>query len=178
MPRPFLIVSQLDYLIMIVDIYEWQTVQIQISWLLQKPADLDLHCLQRQGISGLSRTMVNVKINLMNKYILKIHFVSYLLQCFYFIIKCINLTLKLPSHNNCHLLFYLLVILSKQCGPRSDSSSWCSLIRVHTVCLCAKIGLKSLQEYSGTFGFQYTQQSTCLTRVTIPKDTHEHFWKL
>ena len=27
-------------------------MQIQISWLLQKPTDLDLHCLQRQGISG------------------------------------------------------------------------------------------------------------------------------
>ena len=27
-------------------------MQIQISWLLQKPSDLDLHCLQRQGISG------------------------------------------------------------------------------------------------------------------------------
>ena len=33
-----------------------QTVQIQISWLLQKPTDLDLHCLQRQGIFGFSRT--------------------------------------------------------------------------------------------------------------------------
>ena len=30
------------------------------SWLLQKPADLDLHCLQRQGISGFSRTRVNI----------------------------------------------------------------------------------------------------------------------
>ena len=29
-------------------------MQIQISWLLQKPTDLDLHCLQRQGISGFS----------------------------------------------------------------------------------------------------------------------------
>ena len=29
---------------------EWQTVQIQISWLLlQKPTDLDLHYLQKQG---------------------------------------------------------------------------------------------------------------------------------
>ena len=28
------------------------------SWLLQ-PTDLDLHCLQRQGISGFSRTRVN-----------------------------------------------------------------------------------------------------------------------
>ena len=33
-------------------------MQTQISWLLQKPADLDLHCLQRQGISGFSRTRV------------------------------------------------------------------------------------------------------------------------
>ena len=31
-------------------------MQIQISWLLQKPTDLDLHCLQKQGISSLSRT--------------------------------------------------------------------------------------------------------------------------
>ena len=51
-----------DYLIQIVDINShtvWQTVQIQISWLLQKPTDLDLHCLQRQSISGFSRTSVN-----------------------------------------------------------------------------------------------------------------------
>ena len=34
-------------------------MQIQISWLLQKPTDLDLHCLQRQGISGFSRTRAN-----------------------------------------------------------------------------------------------------------------------
>ena len=33
-------------------------MQIQIRWLLQKPSDLDLHCLQRQGISGFSRTRV------------------------------------------------------------------------------------------------------------------------
>ena len=32
----------------------------------------------------------------------------------------------------------------KLCGPRSRST----LIRVHTVCLYAKIGLKSLQDYS------------------------------
>ena len=62
MPRPLLIVSQSDYLIQIVHTNshtKWQTVQIQISWLLQKPSDLDLHCLQRQGISGFSRTRVN-----------------------------------------------------------------------------------------------------------------------
>ena len=39
--------------------YLWQTVQIQISLLLQKSTDLDLHCLQRQGISGFSKTRVN-----------------------------------------------------------------------------------------------------------------------
>ena len=62
MPRPFLIFSQSDYLIRIVAIHSdtyWQTVQIQISWLLKKPTDLDLHCLERQGISGFRRTRVN-----------------------------------------------------------------------------------------------------------------------
>ena len=58
-----LIFSQSDYLIQIVDTNshtKWQTVQIQISsLLLQKPTDLDLHCLQRQGISGFSRTRDN-----------------------------------------------------------------------------------------------------------------------
>ena len=34
-------------------------MQILISWLLQKPTDLDLHCLQRQDISGFSRNRVN-----------------------------------------------------------------------------------------------------------------------
>ena len=36
----------------------WQTVQIQISWLLKKPSDLGLHCLQRQDLSGFSKTRV------------------------------------------------------------------------------------------------------------------------
>ena len=61
-PRTLLIFSQSDNLIQIVAIKShtyWQTVQIQISWLLQKPTDLALHCLQRQGISGFSRTRVN-----------------------------------------------------------------------------------------------------------------------
>ena len=60
----FLIFSHSDYLIPVTAINShtiWQTVQIQISWLLQKPADLDLHCLQRWGISGFSRTRVDFK---------------------------------------------------------------------------------------------------------------------
>ena len=31
----------------------------QLAWLLKKPTDLDLHCLERQDISGFSRTRVN-----------------------------------------------------------------------------------------------------------------------
>ena len=61
MQRPFLTFSQSDYLIQIVDINShtyWQTIQIQISWFLKKPTDLDLHCSQRQGISRLSRNWV------------------------------------------------------------------------------------------------------------------------
>ena len=61
MPRPLLIFSQSDYKIWIIAINShtlWQTKQSQISWLLQKPTDLDLHCLQRQGISWFSRTRV------------------------------------------------------------------------------------------------------------------------
>ena len=64
MPRPLPIFSQSNHLIKVADIYshtKWQTVQIQISWLLQKPTDLDLHCLQRQTISGFSRTRVKTR---------------------------------------------------------------------------------------------------------------------
>ena len=70
MPHPFLTFSQSDYLIKVVDIdshTKWKTVQIQISWLLQKPTDLDLHCLQRQGISGFSRIRVRRNNNENNK---------------------------------------------------------------------------------------------------------------
>ena len=52
---PHLIFSQSDYLIQIVDTNshtQWQAVQIQISWLLQKPTDLDLHCLQKRTYPG------------------------------------------------------------------------------------------------------------------------------
>ena len=32
-------------------------MQIQISWFLKKPTDLNLYCLQRQGISRFSKTL-------------------------------------------------------------------------------------------------------------------------
>ena len=60
MSRPLIILSQSDSLIQIADINsdtKWQTVQIQISWLLQKLTDLDLtdldlHCLQGRVYPG------------------------------------------------------------------------------------------------------------------------------
>ena len=69
MPCPLLIFSQSGNLVQIVDINSytvWQTVQIQISWLLQKPTDLDLHCLQKQGLSGFSRTRVKSSVSIIN----------------------------------------------------------------------------------------------------------------
>ena len=55
MPHPLLIFNQSGYLILIIAINLhtwWQTVQIQISWLLQKPTDLNLHCLQNRVYPG------------------------------------------------------------------------------------------------------------------------------
>ena len=56
MPHPLLNVSQSDSLIQVVHIIyshtEQQTMQIQISWLLQKPTDLYLHCLQSREYLG------------------------------------------------------------------------------------------------------------------------------
>ena len=43
-------------------------VQIQISRHLQKPTDLDLHCLQKQGISGFSRTRVKISNSLFHTF--------------------------------------------------------------------------------------------------------------
>ena len=63
MPHLFLIFSQSDYLIQIVDINshtQRQTVKIQIIKVLQKPTDLALHYLQRQDISRFSRTRVKL----------------------------------------------------------------------------------------------------------------------
>ena len=55
MPRLLLIFSQSGYLFPTVAINLhtwWQTVQIQIRWLLQKPTDLDLHSLKNRMYPG------------------------------------------------------------------------------------------------------------------------------
>ena len=76
MPHSLLILCQSDYLIQVLDTSphtECQTVQIQISWLLKKPTDLDVHCLQRQRVMGFSRTRVNIEVSV---YLVKIKLVS------------------------------------------------------------------------------------------------------
>ena len=84
MPHPLLIYSQSDNLIQVVDTNshtKWQTVQIQISWLLQKPTDLDLHCLQN-GISGFSRT--KVQLSMLGKYFSWWYFEIYFFSFIFF----------------------------------------------------------------------------------------------
>ena len=54
-------------------------MQIQISWLLQKPTDLDLHCLQRQDISGFSRTRVKLQIGSLQQHALNLQ--SEVMKC-------------------------------------------------------------------------------------------------
>ena len=63
-----LIFSQSDCLVRIVPINShtsWQTVQIQISWLLQKPTDLDLHCCKGRVYPGSALTRINTRPFLM-----------------------------------------------------------------------------------------------------------------
>ena len=68
------------------------------------------------------------------------------------------------DHNNCRLLCHLLVILNF-ISPNSvdPDQTRCSLIWVQTVCLYAKIGLKSLQKYSADDIYRrHFQMQVCL----------------
>ena len=151
MSCPLPIFRQSDYLIQIVAINShtyWQTVPIQISWLLQKPTDLDLHCLQMQGISGFSRSRVKMQnvikalTVLVCRWSLNVNWkngperILTLKTPITTIVVCFVICLWFQNH------------FCKQCGPRLDCSLRSSLIWVHIVCLYVKIGLKSLQEYS------------------------------
>ena len=69
MPHQVLLFSQSDYLIQIVDINshtEWQRVQIQISWLLQKPTDLIYTVCKGRvypGSAGLGLSIINISLD-------------------------------------------------------------------------------------------------------------------
>ena len=101
MPRPLLIFNQPDYLIQVVDTNsntEWQT-------------DLDLHCLQRQDISGFSRTRIRSVV--ISKIIhVSDHFcvIMMILCCYVMILGCyIDKLLPLSGHiqqrTNCWIVY-------------------------------------------------------------------------
>ena len=123
MPCPFLIFSQSDYLIQIVDIYLLNGKQFRsksvglpsqnkeftylltyllTSWLLKKPTDLDLHCLQRQDISWFSNKRVK-RINsarfstFLNQQLLIVHL-------FFKENICCEYSLKGPRRGPTHLM--------------------------------------------------------------------------
>ena len=101
MPRPLLIFSQSDYLIQffVINLHTWwQTVQIQISWLLQKPTDLDLHCLQNMVYPGSAGQGLTV-------------FVEF--QTLFFVICWIC-----PASANSYSSLSIGTGLSKQCRPK------------------------------------------------------------
>ena len=51
-------------------------MQIQISWLLKKPTDLDLHCLKRHDTADFSRTRVNVTYRLPSGHMTFIRYIN------------------------------------------------------------------------------------------------------
>ena len=120
----FLIFSQSDYLIKVVDIdsyTEWQTVQIQISWL---PTDLDLYCLQRQGISGFSRTRVmNIPLDtteFIHKHLKSLIFLIFSQSTFKLMLTYIIFTLNIGTPCDTVLKFvpspfYCLIMCSENC---------------------------------------------------------------
>ena len=87
-------------------------MQILISWLLQKPTDLDLHCLQRQDISWFSRT--KVKTCFQGK-IRKCH-------CFF------NCSFFIHQHTMVLSLTFIKLVCGFVCsyGWRSCQSDWVS----------------------------------------------------
>ena len=127
-----------DYLIQVFDTNsnaERQTVQIQISWLLKKPTDLDLHCLQRQNISGFSRTRVKIsfralscKRNLALK-LDKIHYSGYIYCAFDIIQKVFFLDGALqPAHDKIYNKPY---VTSKDSDQHVHPPSMARVLVIH-----------------------------------------------
>ena len=87
----------------------------------QKPTDLDLHCLQRQGISGFSRKMVNSGI------LLYMYFLFFPRKQTCFVLSCFK---NSPNWNGIHKLYegiyhnnpkYWGRQMSKQYRPWADA---------------------------------------------------------
>ena len=106
-------------------------MQIEISWLLQKPTDLDLHCLQMQDISGLSRTRVriflgegNSSVYLQNVFLGKNN--EKQISCCHFSWSCVHSY----RWGGIHIIFFLFLYKYIWCGyslevpPRGTSNEY------------------------------------------------------
>ena len=89
----------------------------------QRPTDLDLHCLQRQGISRFSRTRVNAGHRKTSVFTV--------------------ITLKL---SNLGKILKYFSCFSQKTGFLAKSLLWSSLIMVYTVCLSAVYFKKQLHK--------------------------------
>ena len=109
-------------------------MQIKISWLLKKPTDLDLHCLQRQGISGISRT----RVKKMHKLLYTVQFNSLhygLYSSTAFIMYC---TVQQPSSctvqfNSLLYVLYSLAAFIMYCTVQQPSSCTVQFNNLHYV---------------------------------------------
>ena len=95
--------------------------------------------LKTPGIKFITLFNNLVTLSMLGKHFSRQHF-----EIFFLTLKLPITTLSPALSSACDFKNHFC----KQCGTRSDCSSRSSLIWVHTVCLYAKIGLKSLQEYS------------------------------
>ena len=118
-------------------------MQIQISWLLQKPTDLDLHCLQRHDISGQDKGSAGQGLKWV-KYCDQQDINSY--EMFYesFLILCVSMLENKycinpkywdtwtpyhtgPKFSTCSFYHYSMNVntaglCGKQCRPRPDAA--------------------------------------------------------
>ena len=171
MPRPLLIYNQSDYLIRVFDrnshIY-WQTVQIQISWLLQKPTDLDLHCLLRPGMLCLAREGLSIWTDSSEQTVWTVFGLTALSkQCEHYLdwqlwANSVNSIWTNSSKQTVWTVFGPTA-LSKQCEEYLDRQLWANSVnpnqipdqvyRRHLASLCGSVGCARLtgdQEVAGS----------------------------
>ena len=154
------------------------TVQIQISWLLKKPTDLDLLCLQRQDIFGFSMTRVKAKICIEGKLFWVLAFCTCLTTSFSTVQRTLNFTcgwglpmyiflpfceLRILCNNNCcSNLSRLSCLCNSNVAPNvlrfGAVSEWESSNRPN-------VALKSFERHFGTWINVWTFNTFTLHRI-------------
>ena len=122
---------------------EWQTVQIQISWLLRllkESTDLDLLCLQRKGLSGFSKT--RVKTMFFTCRLIDICVNYFCLSCDWWL-KMIRTCYIAPSKvllfNQKVLIFFLFLHECICCGYSLEAPCRGILMSTHNICFHEEI---------------------------------------